>query len=79
MILCNSLQTEKWGPVARAIWRSLMCPLAQVLQKSQTLPHGSTLTKPGQLCGVLTENTTTDEVLMVLFTCVREYGMGTAY
>lgn len=77
LILCNSLQTEKWGPVA--IWRSLMCPLAQVLQKSQTLPHGSTLTKPGQLCGVLTENTTTEEVLMVLFTCVREYGMGTAY
>lgn len=67
-----SADREVGGPVARAIWHSRMCPLAQALQKSETLPHSSTLTKPRQSCGALTKNAVTEEVLMVLYTCVGE-------
>lgn len=57
------------GAIGRAIWHGLMCPLARALQKSQTLPHTSTVTKPGQSRGVSTENTATAEVSMVWCVC----------
>lgn len=60
-------------PLAKTIWHGLMCPLAQALQKSQTLPHTCAVTQPGQSCGISTKNTATVGLSMVFCLCMCSY------